>query len=436
MIGSASGGDTRRTVPGTVRAIARPRLFAVLVALYSVLGIVALAVATVVFRPLFPAIALPFSPLGIDPAVAGLLLWIGVCLATSTQGTQGTGGVPLVFSTGPVMAAGLLGGPAAAGWVALVGTTQLRELRHGEPWAQVLANHGIRTLAATIAGTMMLLVRYEPVGPYQVRSLVAILAGTIVMVVLEEGLGLLAWRARTGRRVSEGFEVVSRLDWNLAALAEGCLAWLAAVAYRGNVWWAPVVMIAVDVVGSRSMAHHQASWRLRHSEKTGLPTRLALDEHWLGLRRGGSQPPVCCFYLDLDGFKAINDTYSHGVGDDVLLEVGRRLDTLAGAQVFLAHLHGDEFVALATGVGDEAAATALAERFRAVIEPPIPHERPGLHVSATIGFHLLPALGDRAGAMRELEDAMRQADEHMSARKARGERRSGPDRRVGPATAG
>ena len=419
--------------PGTLtpeRAATRSRpLLGQLVAAYIALGAGAVALATLVFRPLFPAIDLPVSPFGMDPGLAGLLLWTGICLATSNQGTPGTGQVRFVFSTGPVMAAGLLGGPAAAAWVALIGTTQLRDLRGRTPWSLVLANHGLRTLAATIAATMMLLVRSLPIEPFQVLSLVAILVGTIVMLVIEEGLGLLLWRTRTGRRLSDGFDVVSRGDWNLAAIAEGCLAWLAAVVYRGGLWWAPVVLIVADVAASRSMAHHQASWRLRHNDKTNLPSRAALDAYWLALPRGGPQPPMCSFYLDLDGFKAVNDEHGHHVGDDVLLEVGRRLDTVACADVFVAHLHGDEFFVLASGIGDESTANRLADRLRSVIEPPIPHEGAELKISATVGVHLLPPRGSTGGAMDELEDAMKRADEMMSKLKDRTRRRGDHDRR-------
>jgi diguanylate cyclase (GGDEF)-like protein len=194
------------------------------------------------------------------------------------------------------------------------------------------------------------------------------------------------------------------------------------------------------------MAHHQSSWRLRYSEKTGLPTRYVFDQLWRDLPRGDvTQPGRCLLYLDLDGFKRVNDDHGHKVGDDVLAEIGRRLQAAIGPDLFIAHLHGDEFLALATGVGDEAAAEEVIDRLRRLIDPTIEHPVRGpLNVSATAGPCLLPALKDLKperddvgrlwskdeAAKDELDGFMKVADEEMSRRKDRASRRTGQDRRA------
>ncbi len=401
--------------------IGRPRLFALLVVVYCALGFGAVGWATLAF-PLFQAIRLPFAPLGIDPAVAGLGVWIAICLATSTQGTHDTGQVPLAFSTGPVMAAALLGGPTAAAWVALIGTIAVRDLRGGGPWYGVLAKQGMRALSAMVAALALLLVRMLDINPLQLRDLIAILAGTVTMVVMEEGLGLLLWHARSGRPVSEGFGVVSRADWNLSAIAEACLAWLVVLAYFSGLWWAPVLIIVADLAASRSMAHHQATWQLRHHPLTNLPNGRALRDHVDDLRRAGSPSSMCLVYIDLDGFKAVNDDHGHDVGDDVLREVGRRLGAIAGPDVFVAHLHGDEFIVLAARIGDDQAADELAGRLCGLVEPPITHEAGQLSVSATAGTHLMRDLANFDGSMRA-------ADQEMLGMKAERARSGGRDRR-------
>ncbi len=402
--------------------IGRPRLFALLATSYIALGLIAVTTATLVFQPLFPAIRLPFSPLGLDPAAAGLGLWIIVCLGTSTQGTRGSGQVPLVFSTGPVVAAGLLGGPAAGAWVALIGSVQIRELRGAVSRSEVLGGHGLRALSGTAAAVAMLLVRVFDVQPIQLRDLIAILLGTIVMVVMEEGLGLLLWHAHTGRHVSEGFGVVSRADWNLASIAEGCLAWLVALAYFSGLWWAPLLIVVADLAANRSLAHHQATWQLAHHPLTDLANGRALREHVDRLRRHGSAGSMGLVYVDLDGFKAVNDDHGHDVGDDVLREVGRRFGSIAGPGVFVAHLHGDEFAILAAGIPDGRAAEELAGRVRALVEPPIIHAAGQLAVSATTGTELIQDLAD-------FDAAMRSADRRMLAVKAERARSAGRDRR-------
>ena len=423
-----------------------PRLIAVLVTAYSAAGFGAVTAATVLFYPFFTAMQLPYAPFGLDPALAGFALWVAICLATATQGTHGSGQVPFVYSIAPVMAAGLLGGPAAAAWVALLGTIPFRSLRDGTPWSELLAGHAVRCLAATAGAVVLLGVRLMPVDPIQLRDLGSILIGTAVAVTVEQGLGLALWYARTGRHTNDAFAVVSRSDWAVAAVAEACIAWLAALVYFQGLWWAPVLIVAADLAASRSMAHHQSSWRLRSSEKTGLPTRYVFDQLWRDLPRGDTpQPRRCLLYLDLDGFKRVNDEHGHKVGDDVLGEVGRRLQAAIGPDLFIAHLHGDEFLALATGVDDDASAEAVIDRLRRLIDPVIDHPVRGpLRVSATTGPCLLPALNELKPARDddgrlwskdelakdELDGYMKVADAEMSRRKDRTSRRRGQDRRA------
>ena len=433
----------RRAAP---KQAVNPRLLAALVTAYSVVGFGAVTAATVAFTPFFTAVQLPYPPFGLDPALAGVALWVAICLATATQGNHGSGQVPFVYSIAPVMAAGLLGGPAAAAWVALLGTIPIRALRDGTPWPDLLAGHALRCLAATAGGIVMLGARMTPVDPIQLRDLGAILLGTAVAVTVEQGLGLALWQARTGRHVNEAFAIVSRVDWAIAAASEACIAWMAALVYFQGLWWAPVLIVVADLAASRSMAHHQSSWRLRTSEKTGLPTRFVFDQVWRDLPRGDvPQPARCLLYLDLDGFKRVNDDHGHKVGDDVLFEVGRRLQAAIGPDLFIAHLHGDEFLALATDVGDDAAAAEVIDRLRRLIDPEFGHPVRGpLRVSATVGPCLLPPLKtlkpvtDDDGRVRsreavakdELDGYMKVADAEMSRRKDRTGRRGGHDRRA------
>jgi len=425
---------------------AHPRLLAALVIAYCAIGFGAVAAATVAFYPFFTAMQLPYAPFDLDPALAGFALWVAICLATATQGTHGTGQVPFVYSIAPVMAAGLLGGPAAAAWGAQLGTVPIQAFRDGTPRSDLLAGHAVRCLAATAGAVVMLGVRVTPIDPIQLRDLGAILIGTAVAVTIEQGLGLALWYARTGRHVNEAFAIVSRVDWAVAAVSEACIGWLAALVYFQGLWWAPVLIVVADLAASRSMAHHQSSWRLRYSEKTGLPTRYVFDELWRDLPRGDApQPRRCLLYLDLDGFKRVNDDNGHKVGDDVLFEVGRRLQAAIGPDLFIAHLHGDEFLALATGVGDEAAAEEVIDRLRRLIDPTIEHPVRGpLNVSATAGPCLLPPLKELKPARDddgrpwskedvakdELDGYMKVADEEMSRRKDRTHRRGGQDRRA------
>ena len=77
---------------------------------------------------------------------------------------------------------------------------------------------------------------------------------------------------------------------------------------------------------------------------TGLANRVALREYLNRLH--SSKDPYIFFYIDLDGFKAVNDTYGHAVGDELLIEVAQRLRAIDVERSFPVRLSGDEFFLL------------------------------------------------------------------------------------------
>ncbi len=98
---------------------------------------------------------------------------------------------------------------------------------------------------------------------------------------------------------------------------------------------------------------------------TELPSRTAtlrhLDHVLAAAQRGGGRVGV--LFIDLDGFKAINDTYGHAVGDQTLIEAARRMQESVRRNDFVGRLGGDEFVAVLTVVDDELEMVEAAQRF-------------------------------------------------------------------------
>jgi diguanylate cyclase (GGDEF)-like protein/PAS domain S-box-containing protein len=123
---------------------------------------------------------------------------------------------------------------------------------------------------------------------------------------------------------------------------------------------------------------------------TGLANRQLLNERLRGAlsrdARSGGRTGV--LFLDLDGFKAVNDRHGHGVGDAVLRTVAKRLLACVRPSETVARLGGDEFVVLVEGVGDEGLAP-LADRLEQAVREPIdagPRVRIGVSVGTSVTY--------------------------------------------------
>ncbi len=134
---------------------------------------------------------------------------------------------------------------------------------------------------------------------------------------------------------------------------------------------------------------------------TSLPNRRAflkaLDDH---LTQGAA------FYLgliDLDGFKPINDIYGHNVGDQVLIEVSKRLSKICGNRSIVARLGGDEFAMILPGL-DESGLRALGDAICAALAEPYDLNHETAYLSASAGFTERNADDDNASRLLERSD--------------------------------
>ncbi len=154
---------------------------------------------------------------------------------------------------------------------------------------------------------------------------------------------------------------------------------------------------------------------LAHRDRlTGLANRAALEallDHLLPEARRNKRP-VACLYLDLDGFKPINDTLGHHAGDVVLQVVADRLRTALRGQDVPIRLGGDEFVAVITIDGDDwrTEAQACAARIIAALTDPIDVDGKSAKVGTSIGIAAWPDHGDDfAQVMAKADEALYQA---------------------------
>lgn len=170
----------------------------------------------------------------------------------------------------------------------------------------------------------------------------------------------------------------------------------------------------VQDITARKRAYEELDYLTHHDPLTLLPNRRLLNDrmnHALArVERSGRQ--LALLHLDLDRFKMINDSLGLECGDQVLRQIGSRLDTLIRSADTVARLGGDEFVVLLEEVRDVKKAAIVAQKILAEIAAPLSAGDQTLVLTASLGISLYPSDG---GTLEELlksaEKAMYQAKE-------------------------
>lgn len=147
---------------------------------------------------------------------------------------------------------------------------------------------------------------------------------------------------------------------------------------------------------TRESHDRQKEYMARHDALTGLANRRylqeRLEEQIAEARRSSSV--VVVMYLDLDGFKEVNDTLGHDRGDELLIDVARRLRGAVRAGDVVARLGGDEFVISLPHLVSETDSGFVAEKLIAVLSAPYALEGGEARVSASIGVAMFPRDGE------------------------------------------
>lgn len=295
-----------------------------------------------------------------------------------------------------------------------------RSILEGRPLADVLARLAAQLQALTPGATVAVAVPAEGAGWCAYRTG----AGAAPVVLAAPPAALLA---REGLRLE--FGAASGTDscrWATAACgttAEGG-RWIAVlpacwhgetVALVVAVAEAPLMLDAerhADLAELRDRVVLTLAWTLRERSLveravrdglTGLLNRNGLHDACEALLAAGE--PFTALQLDLDGFKDVNDSFGHAVGDELLQQVAARLEDLMPPRAKLARPGGDEFVVLLPGPLHEA--QALAGLLCARLRGPFAHALRPLHVGASIGVAAFPVHAeDRTELLRRADLAM------------------------------
>jgi diguanylate cyclase (GGDEF)-like protein/PAS domain S-box-containing protein len=183
-------------------------------------------------------------------------------------------------------------------------------------------------------------------------------------------------------------------------------------------------------VSERKQLEVELTHRAYHDPLTGLVNASrfrakitdAIAHAWSGSRPGDGRSGLAILYIDLDGFKAVNDIHGHDAGDFVLAAVSDRLRDATRGSDTAARLGGDEFAILLERLRDENEVRMVAERVLHLVRRPVSIEHMDVTVEASIGI-VCAALGaksvDDAGTL-DADSLLRQADSAMYSAKARG----------------
>ena len=292
----------------------------------------------------------------------------------------------------PRMAMALRAVTIAAGMAAVAMLAGLLDLQDASvaanllgPWPPVLG-----TLAAVRS-----LRRGNRAAPLIIAGWSVVLIGTLVMMGVQRG-----WLALT--------------FWTDHALQLGMTIEIV-------LWMVVLAMRVKDVRESDAAARRENA--LLHTLAFSDPLTGLLNRRGLYLALEQSLPAalassaVAVYLIDLDEFKPVNDRFGHDAGDELLIEVGRRLKAQLGELDLVARLGGDEFVVVVHKINDAATAQAIGGRLLSAMDRPFAVAGALARVGATVGYAVAP------GDAHDMSNLLRCADAAMYEGKKTGRNR-------------
>lgn len=178
--------------------------------------------------------------------------------------------------------------------------------------------------------------------------------------------------------------------------------------------WHPEYQVRIAVgheVSELRQAERELEHRASHDPLTGLPNRRLLQRalQCAITHAAETNGGLTVLYLDLDGFKAVNDRSGHGAGDRILQEVAQRLVKDLRQDDLVARVGGDEFVVLLPGCRDAGTASNIADKLRARLRAPCELPDGPIHLDVSVGIACYPTDG------KDPETLMVHADHAMYA---------------------
>jgi diguanylate cyclase (GGDEF)-like protein len=148
------------------------------------------------------------------------------------------------------------------------------------------------------------------------------------------------------------------------------------------------------------------SHQVDHDLLTGLPNRRSVDDHLQTVFQHArhASKPFAIFFMDLDGFKHVNDEYGHEIGDALLVEVANMFQKVLRQTDFLARQGGDEFVLVVGSYLHRMELVQLAQRLIQLFSQPVIVRNMALNIGVSIGIAEFPRHGDQVKQLLHAAD--------------------------------
>ena len=168
--------------------------------------------------------------------------------------------------------------------------------------------------------------------------------------------------------------------------------------------------IARDIT-DRKVAEQVLEYMATHDSLTGLPNRTLFSDrlrHALA-RAKRSEKMIAVLFIDLDGFKSVNDAFGHEIGDQVLKLVSDKLRRCIRSSDTVARMSGDEFILVIENLSKQEDALSIASKILGTISAPLMVSNQHITITASIGLSLYPVDGeDELNLLQKADAAMYQ----------------------------